>query len=638
MKTILQNKAKLAFQVFIAGLLVVLLFMGYRGSNLEKFCPFGGIMSLGSKLWLGSMSCSMGSQQVFMGLVLVIGVIIFSKLFCGYICPIGTLIEWLNNLYSKVGKTITLKGIWDRGLRVGKYLLLFYTAHITLKTSELFCKKFDPFYASVSGFDGDVTLWAGVLTIFTVVFLSVFIRYFWCKYACPLSALSNIFQSSMIVVPVITLYIILAVVGVKINIMWLVFVLCIIGTAVEVFRFKFYSISPFKIKIDSNACISCKLCDKNCPQGIEVSQYEKVTHPDCTLCMDCVNACKTKDAIALTNTKFNLLPPVAIVVLVALGVFMSKQFSMTTLSEKWDDYEKVENVSTFEMEGLKNVKCYGSSKSLMTKLMRTKGIHGVDTWANQKRVRIFYDSDKLNNLDIKKAIFTPSKYRLVNYTGEEVPEKVTIYKVPVDGIFDTYDNANLIYMLRDHKDICGMATSFGEPVQIVIVYKGTEMTPEKIRRIIEQKSYQKKTKDGEKTVEVNFECATEGKITSNVTYREFLDEYFKAYDRKFNKYTEKDESKLSIYEIALPNADNSRLFRRLPYLVSHLSFDENIVRLKTLYTDKSVVQIYFVEGSMTAEEIYAKLTLEKFTVKMKNGSTKEFINPYKFNKVGRIIE
>jgi len=622
------------FQAAILGLILVLLMMGLRGSSLEKFCPFGGLMSLGSKLWMGSMSCSMSMQQVSMGIVLLIGVILFSKLFCGYLCPIGTVTEWLNKLYSKVGKNITLKGKLDRALRAGKYVLLFFTAHITMTSSELWCKKFDPFYASVSGFDGDVTLWAGVMTIVAVVFLSVFIRFFWCKYACPLGALSNIFQNAIIVIPVIIVFVILRVSGVAIDIMWLILLICIIGAAIEIFRFKFFTITPFKINVDKSTCISCKLCDKACPQGIDVSEYEKVDHPDCNLCMDCVKSCKTDNAIKLANTKYNWIPPVAVIVLIILGFVISKQFTLTTLAEKWDNFEQVGNIKTFEMEGLNSVKCFGSSKSLATKLTHTKGIHGLDTWADQHKIKIYYDADKLNEADLRSAMFTPSTYRIKDFSEEDVPENVTVFEVPVDGIFDAFDNRDLIYLLRENDAICGMATAFGEPVNITIVFKEGALTPAEICEIIETRSYMK----GDDKVKVDFECASEGEIIETISYREFLNDYFQTFDRKFNEYDEKDVTTFGIYEIDLPNADNSTLKRRFPYLTSHLSFDDNIVRLRTKYTDRSIVQIYFVKDAISADEIYEKLIVEKLTYQVRGGDTKELANPYKFKNPGKIIE
>ncbi|HPY00377.1 MAG TPA: 4Fe-4S binding protein, partial [Candidatus Marinimicrobia bacterium] len=193
------NKIKLLFQAIILLLIIILVIIGCtdkaKKADFEAYCPFGGLVSLGSKFHLGSMSCSMNETQVFMGIFLLIGVILIGKLFCGYICPIGTVTEWLNKLFARFKFSIVLKGKADRILRLGKYVLLFFTAYFTATASELWCKKFDPYYAAVTGFGSDTVLLVGILTIFTVVVLSVFIRFFWCKYICPLGALSNIFSN-----------------------------------------------------------------------------------------------------------------------------------------------------------------------------------------------------------------------------------------------------------------------------------------------------------------------------------------------------------------------------------------------------------------------------------------------------------
>ncbi|MCK4716773.1 MAG: 4Fe-4S binding protein, partial [Candidatus Marinimicrobia bacterium] len=195
-RNFLHNKTKLVFQASILVLIFTLVLIGLISKSynpdFEAYCPFGGILSLGSKLWIGSMSCAMSEDQVFMGIFLLIGVMVFGKLFCGYICPVGTVIEWLNKLLAKFNLSRVLNGLWDRLLRLGKYVLLFFTAYFTITSSELWCKKFDPYYAAASGFDSDVVVWAGILTLLVVLIGSVYIRFFWCKYVCPLGALSNI--------------------------------------------------------------------------------------------------------------------------------------------------------------------------------------------------------------------------------------------------------------------------------------------------------------------------------------------------------------------------------------------------------------------------------------------------------------
>lgn len=43
----------------------------------------------------------------------------------------------------------------------------------------------------------------------------------------------------------------------------------------------------------SNSCVSCKLCNKKCPMGIEPYKYkgDSLSHPDCIQCSKCAIAC-----------------------------------------------------------------------------------------------------------------------------------------------------------------------------------------------------------------------------------------------------------------------------------------------------------------------------------------------------------
>lgn len=46
----------------------------------------------------------------------------------------------------------------------------------------------------------------------------------------------------------------------------------------------------------TSACVSCTLCEKKCPMGLVPSDYkgDKLHHPDCTQCGDCVGVCPKK--------------------------------------------------------------------------------------------------------------------------------------------------------------------------------------------------------------------------------------------------------------------------------------------------------------------------------------------------------
>ena len=81
--------------------------------------------------------------------------------------------------------------IADKVLRIVKYVLLFFTFYMTMTASELFCKNFDPYYATATGFKGEITLWMSIITVSLVVIPGLLVDRFWCKYICPLGAISN---------------------------------------------------------------------------------------------------------------------------------------------------------------------------------------------------------------------------------------------------------------------------------------------------------------------------------------------------------------------------------------------------------------------------------------------------------------
>ena len=144
--------------------------------DVEAYCPFGGLQAFGTYLVNNSLACSMSMLQIMMGLVLAVGVILFSKLFCGYLCPLGTVGEWMGRAGKKLHLQVEVPSgsIVDKLLRVVKYVLLFTILYFTLSSSELFCKKLDPFYAVATGFKGEIVLWMS-LTSLTLLLLGGFV-------------------------------------------------------------------------------------------------------------------------------------------------------------------------------------------------------------------------------------------------------------------------------------------------------------------------------------------------------------------------------------------------------------------------------------------------------------------------------
>lgn len=184
----------LALLVFFLSGLASLVFTDMNAPDPEKYCPFGGLEALGTYFANGSLPCSMTSMQIAMGVVLAAAVVLLGKLFCGFLCPVGTVEDLLKKLRQAIGFNafnINERSVADKVLRIVKYVLLFITFYMTLTASELFCKNFDPYYATATGFKGEITLWMSVAALALVLIPGLFVDRFWCKYICPLGAICN---------------------------------------------------------------------------------------------------------------------------------------------------------------------------------------------------------------------------------------------------------------------------------------------------------------------------------------------------------------------------------------------------------------------------------------------------------------
>jgi NAD-dependent dihydropyrimidine dehydrogenase PreA subunit len=71
----------------------------------------------------------------------------------------------------------------------------------------------------------------------------------------------------------------------------------------------FEKISIFRIKVDYDACIACKACEKACPSDVmsAILKRDKMTVPDCFSCSSCINVCPA-DAVRMGAGR-RALPP-----------------------------------------------------------------------------------------------------------------------------------------------------------------------------------------------------------------------------------------------------------------------------------------------------------------------------------------
>ncbi|MFZ2287833.1 MAG: 4Fe-4S binding protein [Bacteroidales bacterium] len=635
-----QNWYKLIYQFAVIG---ILSFMGFRllwdkayTPDFEAYCPFGGIQALGSFVTMDSLSCSMTSTQIMMGVALFIGIVLFSRLFCGYICPLGTISEWLGKLGDKLKVRITPKGLADYALRLLKYALLFITFYFTLKSSELFCKKFDPYYAAVSGFNSDVVLWWAIIAIGVLILGSVFFRLFWCRYLCPLGALSAIFKFSWWFIGAMGLYVILLLVGLDIPYVYPLVIITAGGYILEVARMDRVRPDPVHITRNTDTCTSCRLCSVKCPQGIVVASMEKVTHTDCNLCGDCLHACPEKDTLQINRRNMKWLPAVVLGALIILGITAGTLFELPTIDQKWGTPEQIESAGLFEMSGLKNIKCFGSSTAFANQMQMVEGIYGVSTYVATNSVHILYDTARFNDVKLQNLLFVPVK-RVIEPAGVDT-DSVTFYSLTIDKFFDPLDAVYLQHLLDQKTEAIGYQSDFACPVIVRIYFPaGKEPGRDELVRAIESEKLTFTANENEFNVRLAYRVVTFDEPEQTISSQEYNRQMFTPVTSYFNGYSGFTGDVLGAY--VLPLGTNKEQSAMYSYLISHLSNDGGVVGFETSLDQdgEEVATVLYVDTITTPENIFGSVNTDTLTIHYSDGRTGRAANPFRFTEPGTVI-
>lgn len=256
---------------------------GPRGApSVEAYCPFGGLETLYQFLTTGGFVHRIELSAVVLFFALVLLTLLSSRGFCGWMCPFGSVQEWIGMLGRKIlKKKFNPSGRVDRALRYLKYAVLAVIIALTWHTGGLVFRDYDPFLAFFHfGYGIDELPWAYAILV-VVLIGSLWIERFFCKYACPLGA-----------------------------------VLGILG--------KF---GLTKIQRDAVGCKECNLCQQKCHAHVEFLSGAVVRSAECNQCMDCMVDCPKPAVLSLRGWRWRFSHPVFAATLVTglVGlVFVSK--------------------------------------------------------------------------------------------------------------------------------------------------------------------------------------------------------------------------------------------------------------------------------------------------------------------------
>lgn len=629
------KKTNLPRQIIQWGFIAVIIFIAMLPfikddytPDFEAYCPFGGVQALSSFLLNNSLACTMTSAQIAMGVLLILGIFLFSKLFCAYICPIGTISEWLGKLGEKMKIRITITGIADKILRSLKYVLLFVTFYFTLSSNELFCKKFDPYYAVATGFSMDVVLLYASIAIALVVIGSVFLRLFWCKYLCPLGAISNIFKFAWFFMATILTYIILRQFNLNISFVWPLAFACVGGYILEIWGEKLLFLPVARITRNDQTCTDCQLCSRKCPQAIDVASMRVVRDIDCNLCSECVVVCPVKNTIQINNRSWlKWLPPVATIVLIVTGLALSKVWDVPTIDQKWGIIDP-KHSGVFTQSGLKNIKCYGSSMAFASKMRQVKGVLGVATYVSKNKVKIYFDPTVIDAVKIQSELFTPMKtpIRLL----EKGIDHVKVVSLMLDNFFDPMDFTYLSILLQEKTEAIGVESEFSCPVMVRIYFPGnTDIDEQKLKTILESKTMQVESAGKIKTLDIAYRVANKPEI-STITKRAYVEKMFQPFVKDFNDLAAYNVNVLDTLSVPLgANKYNTKAF---PYLVSHLSNDSGVVEFMSALDSLQQIElrVVFVDTITNPAKILNAMKSDSLTVTYGEGDTGKVLNMFKF--------
>lgn len=248
-----------------------------RPAGVEGWLPIAALMNLKFFVLTGHFP-TIHPAGMFLLIAFLAMSFLLRKSFCAWLCPVGTLSEYLWKLGRRTfRRTFSLPRWLDIPLRGLKYVLLGLFVYVIAKMDA---NAIAEFLGSPYGLIADVKMLnffrfmseTAAITVGVLAILSIFIQNFWCRFLCPYGALMGI--ASLF--------------------------------------------SPAKIRRNQQACIDCAKCAKACPSQLPVDKLVQIRSAECTACLECVAVCPAKDALTFELPRQRRLSPIAVAATIAI--------------------------------------------------------------------------------------------------------------------------------------------------------------------------------------------------------------------------------------------------------------------------------------------------------------------------------
>jgi polyferredoxin len=238
-----------------------------RPAGVEGWLPIAGLMN--TKYWFSTGHVPLiHPAAMFLFITFVAIAFLFRKAFCSWLCPVGTLSEFLWRAGRQTFRRNFHLPRWlDIPLRGLKYLLF---AFFVWAVGNMSAEAIEQFMRSPYGLIADVRMLnffrylggTAAIVLGILVIASLLVQNFWCRYLCPYGALLGL--ASLL--------------------------------------------SPLRIRRSESACIDCAKCSKVCPSNLRVDKLISIKSAECTGCMDCIAVCPAEGALDMSLPQWAKAP------------------------------------------------------------------------------------------------------------------------------------------------------------------------------------------------------------------------------------------------------------------------------------------------------------------------------------------
>ena len=332
--------------------------------DLHAICPFGAVETLGRLVTQQKFIPKIHESNFWILLGSAGTTLLLGALFCGWLCPLGSVQEWFGDLGRKLfGRNTILKvrrlmsPRLDRILGALRYVVLAVVVVETTRLINLVFSSFDPYYALMHFWTGEA-LWSAVAVLSAVLVASLFYARPWCRWFCPFGAVHGVLQLA----------------------------------------------APWKIRRNAEACIGCGKCSRACPMSVDVAGSAAVRDSRCNRCGGCIDSCPVKGALDYSlpgkrklSLRRRLAPALAAVLLFSAPILTAKSLGLF----------KVDNAVSVAQGTLKPEEISGS-------MTVEELAHGLDVkWSRLKQI-----------LDLPPAAAKTTKIRDLEDMDEELTTPV----------------------------------------------------------------------------------------------------------------------------------------------------------------------------------------------------------------------